>query len=83
MRNARSSLAENPQGHLGRWSNPVEVYPRRMAGRPGERPGQDERTGEEKPSGDVERTGPIAIARHVKDDGRALILYSRDAQTHS
>jgi hypothetical protein len=24
-----------------------------------------------------ERVGPLAIARHVKDDGRALILYSR------
>jgi hypothetical protein len=23
-----------------------------------------------------ERIGPLAIARHVKDDGRALILYS-------
>jgi hypothetical protein len=25
-----------------------------------------------------ERTGPVTIARHVKDDGRALILYTRD-----
>jgi hypothetical protein len=25
-----------------------------------------------------ERVGPVAIARHVKDDGRALILYTRD-----
>jgi hypothetical protein len=24
-----------------------------------------------------ELVGPVAIARHVKDDGRALILYSR------
>jgi hypothetical protein len=24
---------------------------------------------------ELERTGPIAFARHVKDDGRALILY--------
>jgi hypothetical protein len=24
-----------------------------------------------------ERVGPLAIARHVKGDGRALILYSR------
>jgi hypothetical protein len=24
-----------------------------------------------------ERTGPVAITRHVKDDGRALILYTR------
>ncbi|HSZ13234.1 MAG TPA: hypothetical protein VK790_04285 [Solirubrobacteraceae bacterium] len=26
-----------------------------------------------------ERTGPVKIARHVKDDGRALIVYTRDA----
>jgi hypothetical protein len=25
----------------------------------------------------VELVGPVAIARYVKDDGRALILYSR------
>lgn len=25
-----------------------------------------------------EHTGPVAIARHVKSDGRALILYTRD-----
>jgi hypothetical protein len=25
-----------------------------------------------------ERTGPVKIARHVKDDGRALIVYTRD-----
>ena len=30
-----------------------------------------------------EHTGPIAIARHVKDDGRALILYTRDTQTQA
>jgi len=27
-----------------------------------------------------ERVGALAIARHVKDDGRALILYSHDAR---
>jgi hypothetical protein len=27
-----------------------------------------------------ERIGPITIARHRKDDGRALILYTRDPQ---
>jgi hypothetical protein len=34
--------------------------------------------GEAEPGGpgEVERIGPVAIARHVKDDGRALILYS-------
>jgi hypothetical protein len=25
---------------------------------------------------ELERIGPVAVARHVKDDGRALILYS-------
>jgi hypothetical protein len=25
-----------------------------------------------------EHVGPVAIARHIKDDGRALILYSLD-----
>ncbi len=25
----------------------------------------------------AERYGPVAIARHAKDDGRALLLYSR------
>jgi hypothetical protein len=25
-----------------------------------------------------EHTGPVVIARHVKSDGRALILYTRD-----
>jgi len=34
--------------------------------RPGERSRPDE------------LCGPVAIARHVKDDGRALILYTRD-----
>jgi hypothetical protein len=24
-----------------------------------------------------QRVGPLAIARHVKDDGRALLLYTR------
>ncbi len=27
-----------------------------------------------------ERIGPVTIARHRKDDGRALILYTRDPQ---
>jgi hypothetical protein len=29
-----------------------------------------------------ERFGPLAIARHVKDDGRALILYSSSPEPH-
>jgi hypothetical protein len=27
--------------------------------------------------------GPVAIARDVKDDGRALIIYTRDVQAHA
>ncbi|MFI4985717.1 MAG: hypothetical protein ACHQAV_07020 [Solirubrobacterales bacterium] len=34
-----------------------------------------ERASEEDARGEL--VGPVAIARHVKDDGRALILYSR------
>jgi hypothetical protein len=29
----------------------------------------------------AERTGPVAVTRHLKSDGRALILYSRDTPT--
>jgi len=45
-----------------------------MAGKPAEPPpGQeDERERQE------ERAGPVAVERHVKDDGRALILYCDD-----
>jgi hypothetical protein len=48
-----------------------------MAGKPAE--GHEHQPdGEREPGGkrEVERIGPLAIARHVKDDGRALILYS-------
>jgi hypothetical protein len=31
----------------------------------------------EQPPGATERYGVLAIARHAKDDGRALILYTR------
>jgi len=37
---------------------------------PGGRKGEQERAGE--------RVGALTIARYVKDDGRALILYTRD-----
>jgi hypothetical protein len=54
-----------------------------MAGKPAEgrehEPGAEAQPGTEaEPGADagVERIGPVAIARHVKDDGRALILYS-------
>jgi hypothetical protein len=33
--------------------------------------------GERRDRGADERVGPVAIARHRKDDGRALILYTR------
>jgi hypothetical protein len=49
-----------------------------MAGTPAEPP-PPEQESETGPQTDApERCGPIAIARHVKDDGRALILYTRD-----
>jgi hypothetical protein len=54
-----------------------------MAGKPAE----PERAGEQpeiepaphldRGAGD-EHIGPVAIARYVKDDGRALIVYTRD-----
>jgi hypothetical protein len=56
-----------------------------MAGKPAEplHPGQrpagaeplaaDGRGG--RPAGEREHTGPVALERYVKDDGRALILY--------
>jgi hypothetical protein len=31
-------------------------------------------------AGDRERYGPVVIQRHVKDDGRALLLYTHAAQ---
>ncbi len=48
-----------------------------------ERPGSDERTRGDARPGPVERTGPVAIARHVKDDGRALILYTCDTRART
>jgi hypothetical protein len=54
-----------------------------MAGNPAEGrehgPGDEHGPGAEHQPGaeaEPERIGPVAIARHVKDDGRALILYS-------
>jgi hypothetical protein len=64
------------------------MYPRGMAGKPAEPPPSDRppgidgqadahaRGGEREPQ--HECSGPVAIARHVKGDGRALILYTRD-----
>jgi hypothetical protein len=56
--------------------NPAEPPP---SDRPSELDGLAEahaRGGERGPQD--ERVGPVAIARHVKDDGRALILYTRE-----
>jgi hypothetical protein len=54
-----------------------------MAGKPGEPTDHghesDARCEQEgQPASADERSGPVAIARHVKDDGRMLILYSLD-----
>jgi hypothetical protein len=49
-----------------------------VAGKPAE-PGQSERDSQIEPPRADERTGPVTIARHLKSDGRALILYTRDA----
>jgi hypothetical protein len=47
----------------------------RAAQPPPDRPEQDQRAGADAPPG--ERYGPLAIARHVKDDGRGLLLFTR------
>ena len=49
-----------------------------MAGKPPETPprGNDDVRWCER-ADETERIGPVAVARHVKDDGRALILYTR------
>jgi hypothetical protein len=48
-----------------------------MAQNPAELPPPEQRAEIDPQSGGPERCGPVAIARHVKDDGRALILYTR------
>ena len=53
--------------------------PADMDPEPGERPqsrGDDERVSHPKPEhARQERYGPTALERHVKDDGRPLVLY--------
>jgi hypothetical protein len=56
-----------------------------MAGKPAEpepEPAGEQPEIEPAPHGsrepDDERIGPVAIARYVKDDGRALIVYTRE-----
>jgi hypothetical protein len=64
-------------GVVPRRATVPEVYPRGMPGNPAE--GHErEPDGEHQPGAEPEREriGPVVIARHVKDDGRALILYS-------
>jgi hypothetical protein len=54
-----------------------------MAGKPaepeptGERPEIEPAPRADREPGD-EHIGPVAIARYVKDDGRALIVYTRE-----
>jgi hypothetical protein len=49
-----------------------------MAGKPGsESPEQHEGDATHENGGESERVGPLVLERHVKDDGRALSLYSR------
>ncbi len=60
--------------------DPIDPPDRRALG---DRPIETARqTGPHKPQGGEgtggEHLGPVAIARHVKEDGRALILYARD-----
>ena len=49
-----------------------------MAQNPAEPPPPEQRSETGAQTDAPERIGPIAIARHVKDDGRALILYTLD-----
>jgi|NGEPerStandDraft_6_1074524.scaffolds.fasta_scaffold55667_3 hypothetical protein len=44
---------------------------------PSERPATDRRPEGGEPRAQGERCGAVAIARHAKGDGRALILYTR------
>jgi len=53
--------------------NPADLPP--PVGRQGEATSDRGERGDEKVS--AERYGPITLARHAKDDGRALILYRR------
>ncbi len=63
------------------------VYPPGMTPEPAPPPSQESEPGGGSESGSGERSqpgdpppeeryGPVAVARHVKDDGRALLLYT-------
>jgi hypothetical protein len=49
-----------------------------MVGNPAEPPEPRQRSDIDPQTHAHEHSGPMAIERHVKDDGRALILYTRD-----
>jgi hypothetical protein len=50
-----------------------------MAGKPGERPTEEHAADDSRERREApERIGPLVVERHVKDDGRALILYAHD-----
>jgi hypothetical protein len=50
-----------------------------MVGKPRESPTEEQvADGSREPQGALERIGPLVVERHVKDDGRALILYKHD-----
>lgn len=53
---------------------PEPVPPPSRGSEPGSATDPEQSQPAEPPPG--ERYGPVAIARHVKDDGRALLLYS-------
>ncbi|MGA2452657.1 MAG: hypothetical protein ABSG93_03980 [Solirubrobacteraceae bacterium] len=55
---------------------PAEPPPSGHRSETGQQAGAREREGEREPA--EERVGPVTIARHLKDDGRALIIYTRD-----
>jgi hypothetical protein len=70
VRNVRILAGGMPQtvhGSLGEAPVETGVYPRAIA-----------RASESEHGGRGEHAGPLAIARYVKDDGRALILYSHE-----
>jgi hypothetical protein len=46
---------------------------------PADTPAEREGEGE----GVQERYGPLRVERHLKDDGRALIIYTRPEQPHA
>ena len=64
----------------GGWVYPPGMTPEpALPPSPGFDPGPEPGSGEQSQSGNPppsERYGPIAIARHVKEDGRALLLYT-------